>query len=194
MKNVLILASSPRKGGNTDLLCDEFAKGAKEAGNKVTKIRIADKKIGYCTGCYACQKTHKCVIKDDAATILKKMQEYPPGRRPAAKRAATRGADVIVFGTPAYFYSCTGQLKVLFDRTVAIYPDLPNKQYYYLLAQGDESKDTFAGTIKSLDGFLDCYDGSKLKGMVAAPGIYEKGAIKGTKYLAQAYKLGLKVK
>ena len=151
MKNVLILSSSPRKGGNTDLLCDEFAKGAKEAGNKVTKIRIADKKIGYCTGCYACQKTHKCVIKDDAAAILKKMQ----------------AADVIVFGTPAYFYSCTGQLKVLFDRTVAIYPDLPNKQYYYLLAQADENKDTFAGTIKSLDGFLDCYEGSKLKGMVA---------------------------
>ena len=151
MKNVLILSSSPLKGGNTDLLCDEFAKGAKEAGNKVTKIRIADKKIGYCTGCYACQKTHKCVIKDDAAAILKKMQ----------------AADVIVFGTPAYFYSCTGQLKVLFDRTVAIYPDLPNKQYYYLLAQADENKDTFAGTIKSLDGFLDCYEGSKLKGMVA---------------------------
>ena len=105
-----------------------------------------------------------------------------------------QAADVIVFGTPAYFYSCTGQLKVLFDRTVAIYPDLPNKQYYYLLAQGDENKDTFAGTIKSLDGFLDCDEGSQLKGMVAAPGIYEKGAIKGTKYLAQAYKLGLKVK
>ena len=105
-----------------------------------------------------------------------------------------QAADVIVFGTPAYFYSCTGQLKVLFDRTVAIYPDLPNKQYYYLLAQADENKDTFGGTIKSLDGFLDCYEGSKLKGTVAAPGIYEKGAIKGTKYLAQAYKLGLRVK
>ena len=73
--------SRARRGGyagcNTDLLCDEFAKGAKGAGNKVTKIRIADKKIGYCTGCYACQKTHKCVIEDDAAAILKKMQEYP---------------------------------------------------------------------------------------------------------------------
>lgn len=95
---------------------------------------------------------------------------------------------------PAYFYSCTGQLKVLFDRSVAIYPNLTNKQYYYLLAQGDENKDTFAGTIKSLDGFLDCCEGSTLKGMVAAPGIYEKGAVKGTKYLDQAYKLGLKVK
>ena len=74
---------------------------------------------------------------------------------------------MIVFGTPAYFYSCTGQLKVLFDRTVAIFPDLPSKQYYYLLAQADENKDTFAGTIKSLDGFLDCYEGSRLKGLVA---------------------------
>ena len=72
--------------------------------------------------------------------------------------------------------------------------DLVDLTCYYLLAQGDENKDTFAGTIKSLDGFLDCYEGSKLKGMVAAPGIYEKGAIKGTKYLAQAYKLGLRVK
>jgi hypothetical protein len=62
------------------------------------------------------------------------------------------------------------------------------------MAQGDENKEMFAGTIKSLDGFLDCFEGSKLKGMVAAPGIYEKGDIKGTKYITKAYKLGLKVK
>ena len=178
MKNVLILSSSPRKGGNTDMLCDAFAKGAKEAGNKVTKIRVADKKIGYCTACYACKKTGKCVIKDDAAAILKKMM----------------AADVIVFGAPAYFYSCPAQLKALFDRSVVIYPNLINKQYYYLLVQADENKEMFAGTIKSLDGFLDCYEGSKLKGMVAAPGFYEKGAIKDSKYITQAYKLGLKVK
>jgi multimeric flavodoxin WrbA len=178
MKNVLILSSSPRKGGNTDLLCDAFAKGAKEAGNKVTKIRVADKKIGYCTACYACKKTGKCVIKDDAAAIFKYMM----------------AADVIVFGAPAYFYSCPAQLKALFDRSVVIYPNLINKQYYYLLVQADENKEMFAGTIKSLDGFLVCYEGSKLKGMVAAPGFYEKGTIKGSKYIAQAYKLGLKVK
>jgi multimeric flavodoxin WrbA len=35
MKNVLILSSSPRKGGNTDMLCDAFAKGAKELGDKL---------------------------------------------------------------------------------------------------------------------------------------------------------------
>ena len=178
MKNVLILSSSPRKGGNTDILCEAFAKGAKEVGNKVTKIRVADKKIGYCTACYACKRTGKCVIKDDTAAILKKML----------------ATDVIVFGAPAYFYSCPAQLKALFDRSVAIYPTLTNKQYYYLVVQADEDKQTLAGTIKSLDGFLDCYEGSKLKGMVAAPGFYEKGTIKGSKYVEQAYKLGKKVK
>ena len=30
-KKVLIISSSPRKGGNSDLLCDEFMKGAIEA-------------------------------------------------------------------------------------------------------------------------------------------------------------------
>ena len=48
--------------------------------------------------------------------------------------------------------------------------------------------------LGALDGFLDCYEGSKLKGKVLAPGLYEKGAVKGTKYLTQAYNLGLKVK
>jgi len=178
MKNVLIISSTPRKGGNSDLLCDAFAKGAKEAGNKVTKIRIADRKIGYCTGCYACQKTGKCVIKDDAKSVLDKMM----------------AADVLVFASPVYFYSVCAQLKALFDRSVAYYPNITGKQYYFLMTMGDENKAMAEGTIKAMQGFLDCYDGSKLKGTVVAPGIYEKGAIKGTKYLTAAYKLGQKVK
>lgn len=44
MKNVLILSGSPRKGGNSDLLCDEFMRGAKESGNNVTKINVQAKR------------------------------------------------------------------------------------------------------------------------------------------------------
>ena len=56
-KKVLILSGSPRKGGNSDLLCDQFLKGAQEAGHEVEKIRICEKKIAPCMGCYFCQ-TH----------------------------------------------------------------------------------------------------------------------------------------
>ena len=39
-KKVLIISSSPRKGGNSDMLCDEFMKGVIETGNEVEKIFI----------------------------------------------------------------------------------------------------------------------------------------------------------
>ena len=51
-KKVLILSGSPRKGGNSDFLCDAFMKGAQEAGHDVEKIFINDKKISYCRACY----------------------------------------------------------------------------------------------------------------------------------------------
>ena len=73
-KKVLILSSSPRKGGNSDLLCDEFFKGAREAGNDVEKIFLKDKRINYCTGCSVCSMYGKpCPQKDDAAEIIGKM-------------------------------------------------------------------------------------------------------------------------
>ena len=44
-KKVLILSGSPRKGGNSDILCDEFLRGAREAGHQAEKVRPAEKKI-----------------------------------------------------------------------------------------------------------------------------------------------------
>ena len=73
MKNVLIISASPRKHGNSDTLCDYFAKGAQESGNHVEKIFLAEKNIGYCTGCGVCNETHLCVQKDDMKEILDKM-------------------------------------------------------------------------------------------------------------------------
>ena len=177
-KKVLIISSTPRKGGNSDILCDEFAAGAKEAGNKVEKIRISDKKIGYCTGCYACQKTGKCAIKDDAKKVIDKMM----------------AADVIVLASPVYFYSISAQLKALFDRTVVVYPNLTNKKFYFLLTMADTNRKMFDGSLAALRGFLACYEGSKECGKVCASGVYEKGTVKDTKFTSAARKLGMKVK
>lgn len=73
-KKVLILSGSPRKGGNSDILCDEFLRGTQDAGHKAEKIRVAEKKVAPCSGCYYCS-THggACVHKDDMAGILQKM-------------------------------------------------------------------------------------------------------------------------
>lgn len=51
----MILAGSPRIGGNSDLLCDAFMRGALESGNIVEKINCASKKIASCSACYYCK-------------------------------------------------------------------------------------------------------------------------------------------
>ena len=75
-KKVLILSGSPRKGGNSDILCDEFLRGAQDAGHKAEKIRVAEKKVAPCSGCYYCS-THggACVHKDDMADILLEVKD-----------------------------------------------------------------------------------------------------------------------
>ncbi len=67
-RKVVILSASPRKGGNSDLLCDQFMRGAAEAGLQVEKICLRDKRIGHCTACGACQGNGgRCVQQDDMA-------------------------------------------------------------------------------------------------------------------------------
>lgn len=73
VKKVLILSGSPRKSGNSDLLCDEFMSGALEAGHEVEKIRVQERNVACCTACYACRDTGICAIKDDMAEIMQKM-------------------------------------------------------------------------------------------------------------------------
>ena len=49
-KKVSILMGSPRRNGNTSILCDEFARGAEDAGHTVEKINVVDKKVNGCLG------------------------------------------------------------------------------------------------------------------------------------------------
>ena len=177
-KKVLILSTSPRKGGNSDLLCDEFMRGAKESGNDVEKIFIAQKKINYCIGCGVCNSTHKCVQKDDMAEILDKMVS----------------ADVIVLATPVYFYSMDGQLKTLIDRTVPRYTEISNKDFYYIMTAADTDKNMLHCTVEAIRGFTeDCLQGAKEKGIIYGTGAWQKGEIKNTKAFLEAYELGKNV-
>lgn len=108
-KKVLILSSSPRRGGNSDRLCDRFMAGAQQAGHEVEKIFLKDRRIGYCTGCGACYGgAGPCPQKDDAAGVIGKMVE----------------ADVIVMATPVYFYTLSAQMKTLIDRCCARYLEM----------------------------------------------------------------------
>ncbi len=177
-KKVLILSGSPRKGGNSDLLCDEFMRGAKESGNAVEKISVAAKNIGYCRACYYCRKSGgECVIKDDMADILQKMID----------------ADVIVLASPVYFYSIDAQLKAVIDRTVARWLEVKDKEFYYIMTAADDTKAAMETTLACFRGYADCVNGAKERGVIYGTGVYEKGKIQDTPAMQKAYEMGLSV-
>lgn len=176
-KKVLILSGSPRKNGNSDILCDEFAKGALEIGHEVEKIRVAEKNIGYCRACYACRGTGVCAIKDDMAEILQKMID----------------CDVMVLASPVYFYSVDAQLKALIDRSVARWTEVKDKEFYYIVTAADGETEAAETTIACFRGYADCVEGAKEKGIIYGMGVYEKGEVKNTKAMTEAYEIGKKV-
>jgi len=105
MVTVLGIYGSPRRGGNTDLLLDEFLKGASSAGAAIEKLYITDLKIAPCASKENCLKTGDCIIKDDMDAIYTKLLE----------------ADMIVLAAPIYFYNLPAQTKALVDRCQALW-------------------------------------------------------------------------
>lgn len=177
MKKVLILSGSPRKHGNSDILCDEFARGAAAAGHTVEKIRVAEKNIGYCRACYFCRDNGgRCVLNDDMAELLQKLID----------------ADVVVLASPVYFYSVSAQLKAVIDRTVARWTEVQNKELYYIVTAADAENASAEATLACLRGYADCIEGACEKGVIYGMGVYEKGEVKNTEAMAQAYELGLR--
>lgn len=175
MKNVLIISASPRRNGNSDILCDRFAQGAKENGHHVEKVFIASKNIGYCRGCGVCNSTHKCVQKDDMAEILDKMVN----------------ADVIVLATPVYFYTMDGQMKTFIDRTVPRYTEIKNKDFYFIMTAADTEKSNLERTLEAFRGFTyDCLEGANEAGIIYGTSAWHKGEIKETPAYNEAYEMG----
>ena len=98
--NVLGLACSPRVGGNTDLLLDEFLRGARDAGATTEKIHVAALHIEPCTQCDACSSGNGCSIDDDMQQLYPRLAD----------------ADGIALATPIYFMAHCAQAKLVIDR------------------------------------------------------------------------------
>lgn len=177
-KKILVISTSPRKGGNSETLADSFIRGAEEAGNQTEKVCLYDKSIGFCKGCLACHKTGRCVIHDDADTITQKM----------------RTADVLVFATPIYYYEMSGQMKTMLDRANPLYEsDYQFRDIYLLATAADTEERAMDGAIKGISGWIECFPNSRLAGTVFGGGADTVGAIQGNPALKETYEMGTKV-
>lgn len=178
-KKILVISTSPRMGGNSETLADEFTRGAREAGHETEKICLYDKTIEFCKGCLACQKTERCMIHDDAAAIVERMRQ----------------ADVLVFATPVYFYEMSGQMKTLLDRTNPLFlGEYSFRDVYLLATSADEAESSMDGAVKGLEGWISCFELTRLAGTVCGTGVDKRGEIKKLpETLTAAYVMGKNV-
>ena len=163
---------------NTKKLCKQFEKGAKESSNKVELLELKGKKINYCLGCNTCQKNGgTCVYKDDMKEILEKMIK----------------ADIIVLASPIYFYSITGQMKTLIDRSYAKFNLISNKEFYFILSCAapyeEPYKDDLNIAINSFRGFIKCLPNAIEKAIIIGDNMTSI-KIEKTKAFQEAYNLG----
>lgn len=177
MKNVLIISSSPRKKGNSQILCEQFKKGAEAKGHRVNIVRLMEKNIGFCRACDYCMKTGGiCILKDDMDEILKLFQK----------------ADVLVLATPVYFYGISAQMKTFIDRMYPIWQHLGRKEVYYIVSAG-LGLDIVEKSLGDLDGFVEHLEEYKIAGRIYATNVMEAGLVKNQSVFKKAYDMGYSI-
>lgn len=149
---ILGIATSPRKGANSQSLVEHVLAGAKKAGAKTELVRICDLDIAPCTGCSTCKEKGECIIDDDMGSLWEKMAK----------------ADAIVLGSPVYWGRLNAQAYPFIDRFYAYMKpdfstDMPKgKKIVLALTCGGMPPEALAplnAYVKATFGYLGCVDG-----------------------------------
>jgi len=152
--NIMALYGSPRQGGNTGLLLDEFLKGAQDEGAAVDRLHIHDAAISPCRGCLACFQNGQCIIADDMVQIYPRLLD----------------ADIVVLASPIYFYGVAGATKILIDRAQALWgrkyklndPTLgkegKKRTGFFISVGGTRGQKMFEGAVLTVKYFFDAFN------------------------------------
>lgn len=172
---ILALIGSPRKGSNTDTLVDRILEGAGTRGHEWEKIYLYDYEIKPCFDCRKCKKDgFSCALKDDMENIYPRMDR----------------ADLIIFGTPIYWYGPTAKMKLLIDRMRPYISNGKLKGKKGMVVTPSEEGPRACGPLLDIFRMSFDYLGMESTGHILAVA-YEKGEIRENEgELARAYELG----
>jgi multimeric flavodoxin WrbA len=172
---ILALIGSPRKGGNTDILVEQILKGSERGGHFGEKLYLYDYEILPCLDCRRCKREdHLCALKDGMRDIYQKLQD----------------SDLIIFGTPIYWYGPTGKMKLLIDRMRPFIDSGSLKGKKGVVVAPSEEGPTCCGPLMEMFRMSFDYLGMALAGSILAKA-YERGEIEeNPAELRRAYELG----
>lgn len=172
---IVILQGSPNSNGSTNLLVEEFTRGAKESGHEVQRFDVAKMNLKPCTGCVSCGYEGPCVLKDDNQLI----------------REAILAADMVAFATPLYYYGMSAQLKTIVDRFCAYNSSINRKHMKSaMLTVAWNSDDWTFEALKSHYKTLVRYLNFDDQGMVLGYGCGNPAMTRRSQYTTDAYNLG----
>lgn len=172
---ILAFIGSPRRGGNTDILVDQVLESSKTLGHTSEKLYLYDYEISPCIDCRKCKKGDYVCTTDDG------MQEIYP---------KIEAADVMIFGTPLYWFGPTAKMKLLIDRMRPFVANrkLEGKRGVVVVASGGETK--FCKPLIEMFRLTFGYLGIEFAGKVLGQA-FDKGDIRQNQAaLNKARKLG----
>ncbi len=149
--DVLGLASSPRRNSNTTLLLEELLRGASEGGLATEKIDLTKLDIKPCKHCDYCLKHGHCVIKDDMADVIDRLEK----------------ARCIILASPIYFMAHCAQAKVMIDRCQVFWArryvlktqppptEAPHRKGIFISVGGTRGEKVFAGAKITMKWWFD---------------------------------------
>lgn len=176
---ILGVMGSPRRKGNTDLLVSRILAGAAAAGAATETLFLNDLHIKECDGCHRCWTGRECSKQDDMNGIYPKII----------------ASNIIVFGTPVYWYGPTALMKAFVDRFVYFncpknHAKIKGKAAVIAVPYEEESAETAAPLVAFFEKSF-AYLEMRLVARTLVPGVGEKGAIlKKDNVLAEAFALG----
>lgn len=177
--NITMMFGSPHLSGTTNVLAEQFIRGAQEAGHEVTRLDLGRMKIGPCMACNYCSRTKSgCIQKDDMPQV----------------EQAVREAELVVFVTPLYYYGMSAQLKAAIDRFYSFTGSLRSQPKQAVLlaacADGEGGMDALIAHYEVLARYLRWQD----SGRVLAYDCWTKEDLEKTEYPQQAYELGKQIR
>ena len=179
MNKILAVVGSPRRNGNTHILVSKIAEGARAGNAEVDELFLGDFTIAECDGCHLCWKMEECSKDDDMQAIYLRIIQ----------------SDVIIFGTPVYWFGPTALMKGFIDRFVYFNcpknrPKIRGKSAVIAVPFEEENIEMARPVVEFFQKCLD-YLEMNLLGKIIVPGVSARGEIRHKeKSLQEAYELG----
>ena len=165
----LLLACSPRPGGNTATMATHVAQGLGAGSGAARLLFLRDTPIAPCTGCNACRDTGRCILPDSPAVT--------------ALHECVRAAPALFVFAPVYFYHLPAQLKAFVDRAQYLWQgaaptprEATRPAWLGMVAGRARGKELFSGSERTLRCFL-ALCGFHLQGSLFLRGYDDAGAL-----------------